>query len=670
MEKYQSAERRKYIRINTVFPVQMKILGPGNKEVSLDLIQGFTKDISKGGLRIEINNLDEKARQEITKSQNKLQLFVQVPFSKEPIKALSSYEWIKEEKRDYPNIYAIGISYENIDENSKNRLMRFAVGMLILPKFVAVVLFALLVLASLTMYDNLKQEKENALLVRQLVQASKAKTELESKLVDALKAKDQLQNKLRDNSLKISGLEESIKRADKEKLILLEKEKSLTATVKDKEELSKQAEALAKEKNDLVASLKNITQEKAALEKQLNQIIRGGEEIKTQLKKTEETKKGLEKKTAQNMYLWIKAHQNQKTGLVTSYEGDKNFEDWAFTYDQALAACSFMLFNDYDSAGKILYFLKNKAKKTNGIFVNAYDAATGAPVESTIHGGPNFWIAFAALQYTYKTGDKEYLSIATDMGDWALALQSQDPDGGIKGGPDVNWFSTEHNLEAYSMFKMLYQLTKQEKYKTGADKTLAWIKNNAYNKSEQRMQRGKGDSTIATDTFALAIAAIGPQTLSNLGMSPDQIIDFAENNTLVKTIFVRPDGGETAVSGFDFAKNRNLGRGGIISTEWTAQMIVGFKMMGRFYAAQNNTAMAKSYNDKANFYLNELDKLIISSPSRTGQGAGCLPYASHSNADTGHGWRTPSGKQTGSLSGTAYTLLAKFGYNPLSLTQD
>lgn len=49
--------------------------------------------------------------------------------------------------------------------------------------------------------------------------------------------------------------------------------------------------------------------------------------------------------------------------------------------------------------------------------------------------------------------------------------------------------------------------------------------------------------------------------------------------------------------------------------------------------------------------------MVISSPSPSGQGQGCLPYASSDFVDTGHGWMTPKGKNTGSVSATIYTIL-------------
>ena len=120
-------------------------------------------------------------------------------------------------------------------------------------------------------------------------------------------------------------------------------------------------------------------------------------------------------------------------------------------------------------------------------------------------------------------------------------------------------------------------------------------------------------------------------------------------------------------TGFDFAKAQNLGRGGIISCEWTAQGIVTYQVLSRYYDLLGNQEKAVFYREKADFYLNELQKLIITSPSRTGQGRGCLPYASLDNVETGHGWRTPRGRRTGSVSGTAYGIFSWVGYNPFDL---
>ena len=93
-------------------------------------------------------------------------------------------------------------------------------------------------------------------------------------------------------------------------------------------------------------------------------------------------------------------------------------------------------------------------------------------------------------------------------------------------------------------------------------------------------------------------------------------------------------------------------------------MILAFEIMANYYY-DKDASKYQSYLDKAIFYFQQLQQLIISSPSPAGKANPTLPYASQSNVNTGHGWRTPRGKNTGSLSSTAYFLMAYYGFNPL-----
>ena len=126
----------------------------------------------------------------------------------------------------------------------------------------------------------------------------------------------------------------------------------------------------------------------------------------------------------------------------------------------------------------------------------------------------------------------------------------------------------------------------------------------------------------------------------------------------------RPKG---SIREFDFALQHNTARGGVVSSEWTAQMIVSYKIMEDFYNKKSDFAKVDFYRRKAQMYLSQLGKMVISSASPSGQGEGCLPYATQADVDTGHGWRTPKGSHTGSVSGTAYALFAYDGFNPLEL---
>ena len=89
--------------------------------------------------------------------------------------------------------------------------------------------------------------------------------------------------------------------------------------------------------------------------------------------------------------------------------------------------------------------------------------------------------------------------------------------------------------------------------------------------------------------------------------------------------------------------------------------------MSDFHAKRGQNILAEKYRAKADEYLLQLTNMIISSPSPSGQGESCLPYATQDSVDTGHGWMTPKGSSTGSLSGTVYTIFAYYDYNPLEL---
>jgi len=369
------------------------------------------------------------------------------------------------------------------------------------------------------------------------------------------------------------------------------------------------------------------------------------------------------------MYQWLTIHQNPRTGLVMSFEGDSNVDNWAFIYDQSLAAQAYTRFSDFERARKILDFFAKKAKRREGLFFNAYYVNDGSPCEYIVHSGPNIWLGIAILQYTKKAKDSRYLFLAEEIAQAIMQLEDQDNEGGIKGGPGLSWYSTEHNLDAYAFFMMLDQITKQPRYAQSKDKILSWLEKHAYDRPDTPIMRGKGDSTIATDTYAWSIAALGPQRLESLGMNVDKIVDFAEENCGVEVAYARPEGSIVKIKGFDFAAQRHIVRGGVVSSEWTAQMVLALKIMANFYHTKGLIAEARSYELKADEYLIGLCNMIISSPSPTGQGEGCLPYASVDAVDTGHGWITPKGKFTGSVAGTAYTLFAYYNYNPLELQE-
>ena len=637
-KEQDGSENRKYLRLDTIFPVQFRLESVDEKLFLSNWLQGFTNNIGRGGLCLCVNNLDNSFLKLLKEKKVKLLLEINLSISRKPIPASAKVAWVKE---GFGNMHQhfIGLSYEHIPAKQNNMLLRYAK----VRKFFSPVALSLIILLALALgvnsFFNIKLTHSNKLLVEELVSVIKESTVANQKVKDAVAERQDLQQKLKS----LEG-----------RIISAEAERNSSQTVSLEQ---------VKHFNDLVNKL---TLEKTLLQKEMVNVQQKEKVAAGELSVLDQKKIALEKANLSKMYQWLKIHQNPHTGLVMSFEGDKDIANWAFVYDQALLIQAYTQFSDFGRAKKMLDFFIKDAKRENGWFFNAYYANDGSPAEYAMHTGPNIWLGLAIMQYTQKTQDKTYLGLAENIAQTIINLQNKDADGGIRGGPSETWYSTEHNLDAYAFFKMLFKFTGKQSYRLAQDKTLNWLVLHTYDSQDLPIKRGKGDSTIATDTYAWSIAAIGPKRLKELSMNPDKIMEFVEEHCSVEVKFVRPNGQSVKIKGFDFAPQRHIARGGVVSSEWTAQMVVSYKIMAEFYN-KSDPVKALKYSNKAEMYLKALSNMIISSSSPSGQGEGCLPYATQDYVDTGHGWMTPKGSHTGSVSGTVYTLFAYYGFNPLEL---
>lgn len=663
-----NVERRQYIRLKAIFPVEFQFIDSETSGSVSDIKQGFTKDISKGGICLEANNIEEGLEALLKNQKVKIDLSIHIPVEAAETKAIANIAWYKKEKSGYPNKYLIGLSFLQIDSKERERIYSCAKRLAIIPKALGTALILFIVL-SLYFYSNgFRLKIENEKLVEEMVDLSKKKSAIEEKIAKVSKEQKNIEKKLKENDGLIEDYKFRIQ--DLEKLPnSLEAQKKLVQYLnQDKLEAKKIIKKVLLDRAKFYRKVSELSRESLYLKSRISKISSIKSSSEDALKNLLSSFETIEDKNIASMYRWIKTNQNICTGLITSYEsGKKGLEDWAFTYDQSLACQVFTLMGDQGNAKQVLEFYKNMAEKASGQFANNYDAYTGNMIEDEIHSGPNIWLGIAILHYTDKFKDEAYLSLAEDIGNWLIVLQGKDTESGIRGGPDDAWQITEHNIDAYAFFGMLYKITKDTRYKDAGDKVFSWIKKNAFIRKDVRVNKPKGDSTITSDTFAWAIPAIGPQKLTESGMDPVQIMDFAETNCVVTTDYRRPSGEVVKVTGFDFGKYSHLPRGGIVSTEWTAQMIISLKIVSEYFKNQNRFDETEYYRKKRDFYMSELEKMIIISPSKSGQGESCLPYATQDDADTGHGWRVQNAAKDGSIAGTAYTIFAKYNYNPLEL---
>ncbi len=636
-QRERGPERRRYRRLDQIFPVEFQFLDEEGRPRT-DWRQGFTQDVSDGGLCLTMRLVHPDDVRRLGVASTCLVLQVHIPYSAN-IRAAARPVWLRCVQEGLVNTYVAGLDYQQIDRKDLVRMRRY-IGVRRFLKAATVTFTLVLTLGlALVTFHNTRLRLENERLLRRL---------------SAQLTHQQVLARDRENlAAKLDEMESDLTQADRQ-INSLAREAEMTS-MRDKKEAAV-----------LRASLDFYRKYEDQLKKDIGELKEQALEVDRQAQIAAHEAQGAQAQLVDRFYRWLLVHRNSRTGLLASFEGDAAVRDWAFTYDQALAATVFTLRGQADHARQIFDFYRAAGRIDGGAVINAYYAATGEPAEYVAHAGPNIWLGLAVLQYTHRTQDRRYLDLATDIAAWLETLT--DDEGGIRGGPKVTWYSTEHNLDAYAFYEMLAAVTGEARYSERARRTLAWLDKNAYSRlADPPVKRGKGDATIATDTYAWSIAAVGPRTLIEIGMDPDQIVAFAIEQCSVSTNFKKGDGTSVRVKGFDFAKDKHLPRGGVVSCEWSSQMILAFQIMADYHEEAGAAGMSRHYRGLVRNGLSELTKMVVTSPSPVGQGDFCLPYASQELVDTGHGWHTPRGHATGSVAATAYALLAIEDFNPLSL---
>ena len=126
----------------------------------------------------------------------------------------------------------------------------------------------------------------------------------------------------------------------------------------------------------------------------------------------------------------------------------------AWTYDIALAATAGALDGELDGSGALLDALQAR-QRPDGALEASY-TLSGDEGAGPLRSGNQAWVGLAALQWRMLTCSGRHDRLLAGVARWLLAQRIDDPDspgfGLLRGGPDVSWASTEHNLEARAFF--------------------------------------------------------------------------------------------------------------------------------------------------------------------------------------------------------------------------
>lgn len=183
---------------------------------------------------------------------------------------------------------------------------------------------------------------------------------------------------------------------------------------------------------------------------------------------------------------------------------------WSWTYDSALTAIAFSAIGSSSEAQQLLDQLA-ALQHSDGSIELAFNVADGE-AENIIRAGVLATVGIAGSLYDQNFNTSRYLSMEKRTASYLLSLQGTA--GLIRGGPDVSWYSTQHNLLAYAFLRLLgNELTADgdrssaNGYYTTANKISSGIESKLLvnNASNLYFIEGLNDDAQALDTDALGV---------------------------------------------------------------------------------------------------------------------------------------------------------------------
>ncbi len=378
----------------------------------------------------------------------------------------------------------------------------------------------------------------------------------------------------------------------------------------------------------------------------------------------------------------------------------------AFTYDQAIAALSYLLAGQNKKIDKILRVCEREFPIQKSDYIGLYNAyktdvhrkrwgLTPGADGNRVHLGPNMWIAIAALQYTAVTGKTDFIPFVIDMLKWAEQIKHYTMSDGEKGAASMGYgweppdwskvYSTENVVDHYAVLKMLKKLYntgnediindfKKAKYTVeDIDREMAnierWLVRLIYDKNKMSFNMGYNpngvDRTDALDTVSWTIAAVTPERLAELGIDPFEMIKFADYNYFVSDFI-----DDAEVQGYDFTNEQGRRKGyRMIWFEGTNFHIVTLQIMSKYAKSVGEEELSEIYRQKAEDILTNVHK--ASNLIKLIDNA--LPYVSKKPKENeilttfARDWEIPRGKDgnwVASSSSTGWFLIAASAFNP------
>lgn len=117
---------RRFFRLRSVFPVEFNVLHMDhNLSPGFSWVEGVTRDVSRSGMCLETEALNESTIKYLRQDNTSLELKIKIPLGKPPIRAVAKLAW-HEPDPDRPGGFILGLDFKTISQPDIQRILRHA----------------------------------------------------------------------------------------------------------------------------------------------------------------------------------------------------------------------------------------------------------------------------------------------------------------------------------------------------------------------------------------------------------------------------------------------------------------------------------------------------------------------------------------------------------------
>ncbi len=254
-------EKRKYIRLNTIFPVEFQVIDREDRKPLSDIYEGFTRNVGKGGMGIFVKTKKEANIFNFVPHETKLRVIINIPLDKEPIESFATVEWIEKQSDPILDTYYFGISYDFINELEYEKIESYVRWLRLKPWLIGftIGILSVAMIVTLVVLFNVNQRR---------IESEKELTESIFESRRAFKARQRAEREKVD-------IETQLEEMQQKKLAMQAVLEKLVKSQRKLEDLSKVSE---EDRRELQARLDELAAEKASLEERIEQVQSEAEE--------------------------------------------------------------------------------------------------------------------------------------------------------------------------------------------------------------------------------------------------------------------------------------------------------------------------------------------------------------------------------------------------------